>query len=292
LSATRVCRRLSRHVDDPGQSGDCPLRDPEIAQIGASVKAGPVMPPSFPCYQNKSSTVGQDCSRDGEFLKPATGVRFPSPLPNTAKSWHWDMSDAAIEPIIDYLARSRDAVTAAIADPEFVATIAAIVERIASALAAGYKLLLAGNGGSAADAQHLAGEFLSRLNYDRAPAAAIALTTDTSVLTAIGNDYGYEHVFERQVLGLGRTGDVLIALSTSGRSPNILKALAAARKSGVVAIGFTGSSGGVMAPLCDLCLRAPSDATPLIQQLHITAGHIICGLVEQRLFPRSEETPP
>jgi D-sedoheptulose 7-phosphate isomerase len=197
------------------------------------------------------------------------------------------MSEAAARSIVDYLVQSRDAVDAAIADPEFVATIAAIVDRVADALAAGHKLLLAGNGGSAADAQHIAGEFLSRLNYDRGPLAAVALTTDSSVMTAIGNDYGYEQLFERQVLGLGRPGDVLITISTSGRSPNVLRALRAARRSGLAAIGFTGRGGGDMPALCDLCLRAPSDSTPLIQQLHITAGHILCGLVEARLFPRA-----
>jgi D-sedoheptulose 7-phosphate isomerase len=128
---------------------------------------------------------------------------------------------------------------------------------------------------------------LSRLNYDRAPAAAIALTTDSSVLTAIGNDYGYERVFERQILGLGRPGDVLIAISTSGRSPNILRAIGAARERGLKVVGFTGGTGGEMAARCDICLHAPADSTPLIQQIHITAGHIICGLVEERLFPRA-----
>jgi len=196
------------------------------------------------------------------------------------------MSDAAQRPIIDYLVQSRDAVAAAIADPGFVATIAAIVERVVAALAAGHKVLFAGNGGSAADAQHLAGEVVSRFYYDRPAAAAIALTVDSSVLTAIGNDYGYERIFERQVQGLGHAGDVLIAISTSGRSPNILRALAAAREKGLVAIGFTGRTGGDMVPLCDLCLRAPADSTPLIQQLHITAGHVVFGLVEERLFPR------
>lgn len=190
--------------------------------------------------------------------------------------------------IIEYLARSRDAVEAAIGDPRFIASIASIVDRVATALSAGNKMLLAGNGGSAADAQHLAGEFLSRLNYDRAPVAALALTTDSSVLTAISNDYGYERVFERQVLGLGCPGDVLIAISTSGRSPNVLNAIAAARSRGLVAVGFTGKSGGEMASLCDLCLCVPSNSTPLIQQLHITAGHIVCGLVEERLFPQAD----
>ena len=196
------------------------------------------------------------------------------------------MTATAIAPVIEYLAQSRDTVQAAIDDPAFATTIAAIVDRVAASLAAGHKLLLAGNGGSAGDAQHIAGEFVGRLNYDRAPAAAIALTTDSSVLTAIANDYGYERVFERQVLGLGRAGDVLIAISTSGRSPNILRAIAAARASGLVTIGFTGKTGGDMATQCDLCLCAPADSTQLVQQIHITAGHIVCGLVEERLFPR------
>jgi D-sedoheptulose 7-phosphate isomerase len=196
------------------------------------------------------------------------------------------------EPILEYLRASRDTLDAALADPEFVATIGAITDKVTAALAAGNKVLLAGNGGSAGDAQHLAGELVSRFYYDRPAAAGIALTVDTSVLTAIGNDYGYEHVFARQVQGLGRPGDVLIAISTSGRSPNILKALTAARAGDLVAIGFTGRSGGDMPALCDLCLRAPADSTPLIQQMHITAGHIVFGLVEARLFPCSAAPQP
>jgi len=202
------------------------------------------------------------------------------------------MNPAAAAPVIEYLTRSREVLQAAIDDPVFADTIAAIVDRTTAALQGGRKMLLAGNGGSAADAQHLAGEMLSRLNYDRAPAAAIALTTDTSVLTAVGNDYGYESVFERQVRGLGREGDVFIAISTSGRSANILRAIAAARELGLVTVGLAGKSGGDMAALCDLCLRAPSESTPLIQQIHITAGHIICGLVEERLFPRADRPQP
>ena len=197
------------------------------------------------------------------------------------------MAGDAVKAILDYLIQSRDLVQAAIDDPEFVAVVRDIAaEAAATAIGSGRKLLLAGNGGSAADAQHLAAEMLSRLNYDRAPAAALALTTDTSVLTAIGNDYGYDRLFERQILGLGRPGDVFIAISTSGRSPNILRAIDAAREQRIVAVGFTGRTGGEMPPRCDLCLRVPSDSTPLIQQIHITAGHIICGLVEERLFPR------
>jgi D-sedoheptulose 7-phosphate isomerase len=196
------------------------------------------------------------------------------------------MAGASVEAILEYLARSRDTIQAAIDDPAFSRTIRDIVEVTANALGAGRKLLLAGNGGSAADAQHIAGEFIGRLNYDHAPAAAAALTTDTSVLTGVANDYGYDRVFERQILGLGRAGDVFIAISTSGRSPNILRAIDAARQKHLAVVGFTGRTGGEMASRCDLCLCAPSDSTQLIQQIHITAGHIICGLVEERLFPR------
>ena len=196
------------------------------------------------------------------------------------------MTSSMLPSILNYLGRSRDVLEAAMRVPAFSETIAAIVERIAAALTTGGKVLLVGNGGSAADAQHIAGELVSRFNYDRGPLAAIALTTDSSVLTGIGNDYGYQHVFERQVLALGAPGDALWAISTSGRSPNILRAIAAARGKGLAVIGFTGASGNDMAALCDLCLRVPSDSTPLIQQMHITAGHVICELVEERFFPR------
>ena len=197
------------------------------------------------------------------------------------------MAGASMNAIHEYLVRSRDTIQAALDDPSFAIAITDIVEAIANALNHGRKLLLAGNGGSAADAQHLAGEIVSRMNYDRAPAAALALTTDSSVITAIGNDYGYDRVFERQILGLGCPGDVLIVISTSGRSSNILRAIDAAREKRMIIVGLTGSTGGEMASHCDICLRAPSDLTPLIQQIHITAGHIICGLVEERLFPRA-----
>ncbi|MEA3023661.1 MAG: D-sedoheptulose 7-phosphate isomerase [Alphaproteobacteria bacterium] len=182
--------------------------------------------------------------------------------------------------------RSLDVLGHAAGDAEFGAAMLAIAQAVENSLRAGGKVMLAGNGGSASDAQHIAGEFLSRLRFDRHPLPAIALTTDSSVLTAIGNDYGYEQVFERQLRGLGRKGDVFIAISTSGKSPNVLAALRAAREIGVATVGFTGTAPGaaLMAPLCDLMLAAPSDDTPLIQQIHITAAHAICEIVERKMF--------
>ena len=188
--------------------------------------------------------------------------------------------------ILGYFRRSREAVQRAEEDSALVHAIASIAQRIAASLRGGGKLMLAGNGGSAADAQHIAAELLSRFKLDRNPLPAIALTTDTSVLTAIGNDFGYEQVFERQVRGLGRRSDVFIGITTSGSSPNIVAALKAARESGLVTIGFTGTRGLSMQPLCDLLLVAPSDETAIIQQIHITAAHAICGLVEYELFPQ------
>ena len=187
--------------------------------------------------------------------------------------------------VAEHFRRSCATLSRAAEDPQLRAAIHAIAAAITDAFGAGRKLLIAGNGGSAADAQHIAGEFLSRLNFDRNPLPAIALTTDTSVLTAIGNDYGFEQTFARQVRGLGKPGDVFIAISTSGRSPNVLAALKVAREAGLITIGFTGTApGGAMAPLCDHCLAAPSAETPQIQQIHIVAAHAICGIVERDLF--------
>jgi len=223
-------------------------------------------------------------SRRNRLRDPATGATSAGAK---ASEMSVAMDDATSRPIIDYLAQSRDTLAAAIADPRFVATLGAIVDQVAGALAAGNKVLLCGNGGSAGDAQHLAGEIIGRFYYDRPAAPAVALTTDSSVLTAIANDYGYEQVFARQIQGLGRPGDVLIAISTSGRSPNVLRAIEAARERGLVSIGFAGKSGGDMAKACDFCLCAPAESTPLIQQIHLTAGHILCALIEERLFPRT-----
>lgn len=148
----------------------------------------------------------------------------------------------------------------------------------------GGKILLAGNGGSAADAQHIAGEFVSRFAFDRPGLPAIALTTDTSILTAIGNDYGYEKLFARQIQALGNEGDIFIGYSTSGKSPNILLAFEEARKKGLVCVGLTGNRGGPMQELCDYLLEVPSADTPKIQEGHLVLGHIICGLVENEIF--------
>lgn len=156
------------------------------------------------------------------------------------------------------------------------------------ALKRGNKLLFAGNGGSAADAQHWAGELVSRFYYDRPGLPGIALTTDTSILTAIGNDYGYDYVFARQVEALGQQGDVLFAISTSGNSRNIVRAIEAAREKNMVSIGFTGQGGGQMAELCDLCFRVPSGETPRIQEGHEALGHMLCALIEAEMFPRGD----
>ncbi len=182
-----------------------------------------------------------------------------------------------------HFSASRELLERVAGDRELLAAIGGIADRIARTLRDGGKLLIAGNGGSAADAQHVAAEFLSRFGFDRTPLPAIALTTDTSVLTAIGNDYGFERVFERQVRAFGRKGDAFIAISTSGRSPNVIAALEAARAIGMTTIGFCGLD-GEMRPLCDLILAVPSEQTALIQQIHITAFHAICGIVERELF--------
>ncbi len=183
-----------------------------------------------------------------------------------------------------HLTASRDVLTAALADNALVSAIVAIAQCMEQSLRTGGKILLAGNGGSAGDAQHIAGELLSRLYFDRAPLPAIALTTDTSVLTAIGNDYGFEQVFARQVSGLGRSGDVFVAISTSGRSPNILKAVEAARANHLHTVAFTGNADAPLAGMCSLALCAPTASTPLIQQIHISAAHAICELVESAMF--------
>jgi D-sedoheptulose 7-phosphate isomerase len=170
---------------------------------------------------------------------------------------------------------------------EHASRIESAARRMAEALRRGQKLLFAGNGGSAADAQHLAAEFVNRFIKERPGLPAIALTTDSSALTAIGNDLGFDEVFARQVEALGRPGDVLVAISTSGNSPNVLRAVEAAGRLGLLTIGFTGGSGGRLAGLAEIVFVVPSGETPRIQETHITLGHALCGLVDDILFPGS-----
>ncbi|WP_029002584.1 D-sedoheptulose-7-phosphate isomerase [Azorhizobium doebereinerae] len=186
--------------------------------------------------------------------------------------------------IRDYYTLSRDTLDKALASPDFVARTEAIARLWTERLAAGHKILICGNGGSAGDAQHIAGELLCRFRFDRAPLPALALTVDSSVITAIGNDYAYDQIFARQVLGLATPGDVVVGISTSGRSPNVVKALEAARTRGATTVAFTGEDPRDLGPLADFVLNAPSASTPLIQQVHMTAAHIICELVEATLF--------
>ncbi len=160
---------------------------------------------------------------------------------------------------------------------------------MALALARGNKILLCGNGGSAADAQHLAGEFVNRFLIDRPPLPAIALTTDTSALTAIGNDFGFENIFIKQVQALGNKGDILLGISTSGNSPNIVLAFREAQARGLITVGLTGEGGGDMESVSDLLLSVPHTHTPLIQEVHIAAGHILCQLVDYYLFENVAE---
>lgn len=186
--------------------------------------------------------------------------------------------------VLTQLREARRVLEAIEGDPAVLGAVECAAQACVGSLRAGGKVLLAGNGGSAADAQHIAGEFVSRFMFDRPGLAAVALTTDTSILTAIGNDYGFEQLFSRQVQALGRPGDVLIAYSTSGRSPNILRALETGREFGLVTIGFTGDRGGPMHDLCTHVIAVPSADTPKIQEGHFVLGHILCGLVEQTMF--------
>lgn len=186
--------------------------------------------------------------------------------------------------ISEQLTEANRVMAAMVADEAIQANLERAGQACIACLQGGGKILLAGNGGSAADAQHIAGEFVSRFMFDRPGVAAIALTTDTSILTAIGNDYGYEKLFERQVQALGRKGDVFIGYSTSGNSPNIVRALHEARRLELVTVGLTGNRGGAMNALSDILLEVPSASTPKIQEGHLVMGHIICGLVENALF--------
>lgn len=169
-------------------------------------------------------------------------------------------------------------------DKNLIQDISDSIDKIIYALGKKKKLLVAGNGGSAADSQHFVAELVGRYNFDRPPLNALALTTDTSVLTCIGNDYSYEDIFSRQIEGLGSDGDVFFAISTSGNSPNIIKALKKASSMGILTIGLTGRDGGLMKKLCDICICVKSNSTPRIQETHLLIEHIICSMVEDVIF--------
>lgn len=188
--------------------------------------------------------------------------------------------------IMNQLKKSRDLKEKILNDEQITDVIMEVSRKTIETYRAGKKTLIAGNGGSAADAQHLAGEFVSRFYFDRPGIPSIALTTDTSILTAIGNDYGFENLFARQVQANGVAGDLFIGFSTSGNSKNIIKALEVCRRQGIVTVGLTGADGGEMAQLCDFCIKVPSEETPRIQEAHIMIGHIICSVVEEALFGR------
>jgi D-sedoheptulose 7-phosphate isomerase len=189
------------------------------------------------------------------------------------------------------LAQSIATMQAVLADESISDTIVTIARLTAQALKSGNKLLVAGNGGSAADAQHLVAEFVVRLSENRAALRAIALTTDTSILTACGNDFGFDQVFARQIEALGQPGDVFLGISTSGNSPNILNALHQARKQDLVTIGFSGSGGGKMRDLCDHNIVIPSTVTMNIQESHLALEHIFCMLTERFLFDPDFKSP-
>ena len=186
--------------------------------------------------------------------------------------------------IADQIRASISTKQAILSDKGLMRSIAAAAQMIVDAYEQGKKTLLAGNGGSAADAQHIAGEFVSKFYFDRPGIASIALTTDTSIITAIGNDYGYDKLFSRQIQAQGSAGDVFIGISTSGNSANLVEALRMCGQKGIKTIGLTGFTGGEMDSMCDLCIKVPSGETPRIQESHILIGHIICCIVEEKLF--------
>ncbi|WP_027177926.1 D-sedoheptulose 7-phosphate isomerase [Maridesulfovibrio bastinii] len=200
------------------------------------------------------------------------------------------MSETALQKVLDH-ARSGVEVREAFfeANSEQVVDIA---RSLAVALAKGGKIFFCGNGGSAADCQHLAAELVNRFKLERPALPGIALTTDTSILTAIGNDYSFDTIFEKQIQALGSAGDVLIGISTSGSSPNVIAALKEARRKDMITVGMTGMKTGEMLPLCDHVVSIPSTDTPVIQEIHIAVGHLFCELIDHFLFEAVSELEP
>ena len=190
------------------------------------------------------------------------------------------------------LDRSIATLTAVRQNKNLIDTVVQAAQAIAQAMKNGNKLLVAGNGGSAADAQHLVAEFVSRLTRNRPALPAVALTTDTSILTAIGNDFSFEDVFDRQVEAIGRTGDVFLGISTSGSSRNLVKALHRCRNQKILTVGYLGNKGGAMAPLCDYPVIVPSNVTMQIQESHLALEHILCLVVERYFFGESFDNIP
>ena len=193
------------------------------------------------------------------------------------------MGRANVDYLKDIIIKSIETKKLLLEDEAVLQKTVEVVNIILTALRNGNKVILAGNGGSAADAQHIAAEFVSRFEFDRDPLAAIALTTDTSILTAIGNDYGYEHLFSRQLRALGRAGDVFIGISTSGNSKNVVAGINACKSLGVISVGLTGNK-GAMLDICDHIISVPSGNTARIQESHILIGHSICSMVESGFF--------
>ncbi|MDD3311895.1 D-sedoheptulose 7-phosphate isomerase [Pseudodesulfovibrio sp.] len=200
------------------------------------------------------------------------------------------MSEAALKKVMDH-ASAGLAARKAFFDAKG-PLIVEIARTMAVCLASGGKVMFCGNGGSAADSQHLAAEFTNRFKLERPPLPGLALTTDTSALTAIGNDYSFEEVFSKQLQALGRPGDILLGLSTSGASANVIRAMREARRADIVTVGFSGQTGGEMATVSDFLVTVPSSDTPVIQEIHIAAGHMLCHLVDHFLFEAVSELTP
>ncbi len=189
--------------------------------------------------------------------------------------------DSTVDRITSEIEESVNVKVSMMKDKKLIETVSKIIDEIVSALKRGRKILLCGNGGSAADAQHFAAELVGKFRKIRKALSAVSLTVNTSILTSIGNDFSFDDVFKRQVEAIGKEGDILIAISTSGNSKNVIEAVEQAKKMGIFTIGFTGKDGGKLAEICDIVVKVPSSSTPRIQEMHITLFHAICGIVEE-----------
>jgi len=191
------------------------------------------------------------------------------------------------EYVLDSFKNSIKTKQAILEDENIISSIHKISAKIVESINGGGKVLIAGNGGSAADAQHVAGEFVNRFHFDRPGLPCIALSTDTSVLTAVGNDYAFDLVFKKQIEALGKAGDIFIGITTSGNSPNIVEAMKLCKEKGIATVGLTGQKAGKIDDFCDCMIKVPSSETPRVQESHILVEHIICGIVEASIFKRN-----